>query len=87
MRTQVMYVDVRTPEEFAERHYPGAKNVPLAVLDRRMHELEPKHRPLVIYCRSGVRSAHATSMLRRAGFTDVTDAGALDALLASSAHP
>ena len=71
-------VDVRTPAEFRERHLPGALNVPLQALERRLSELGPKDAPLVLYCRSGNRSALAASMLRAAGFTAVHDLGAID---------
>jgi rhodanese-related sulfurtransferase len=68
-------VDVRTPEEFARRHIPGAVNIPLQDLDRRMGELEPKDRPIVLYCRSGSRSARAQRMLKQAGYASVYDLG------------
>lgn len=71
-------VDVRTPEEFADGAYPGAVNLPLAALTGRMSELEPKDRPVVLYCASGARSAQAARLLKQAGFADVTNAGGLD---------
>jgi phage shock protein E len=71
-------VDVRTPGEFADEAYPKAKNIPLAVLSARMNELEPKDRPIVLYCASGARSAQAARLLKQAGFTDVVNAGGLD---------
>lgn len=71
-------VDVRTPSEFGERHLPGAVNVPLQILEQRLGELGPKDGPIVLYCRSGNRSAHAASLLRSAGFTAVHDLGAID---------
>lgn len=71
-------VDVRTPAEFSERHLPGAVNVPLQVLEQRLGDLGPKDAPIVLYCRSGNRSAHAASLLRSAGFTVVYDLGAID---------
>ncbi len=71
-------VDVRTPAEFSDEAYPGAINIPLAVLSARMHELEPKDKPVVLYCASGARSGQAAWLLKRAGFTDVVNAGALD---------
>jgi phage shock protein E len=72
------FVDVRTPQEYAERHYPGALNIPLDTLEHRLAELGPKDQPLVLYCRSGARSSVAAVLLKRAGFTRVTDAGPLD---------
>lgn len=71
-------VDVRTPEEFQDGAYKGAVNIPLAVLPARMHELEPKDQPIVLYCLSGARSGQAARLLKQAGFKDVTNAGGLD---------
>ena len=71
-------VDVRTPAEFGERHLPGAVNIPLQVLQQRISEVDTKETPVVLYCRSGNRSAQAASMLRAAGFTAVHDLGAID---------
>lgn len=71
-------VDVRTPDEFADGAYPGAVNIPLAALLARLPELEPKDRPVVLYCASGARSAQAARLLKQAGFVDVVNAGGLD---------
>jgi len=70
-------VDVRTAEEFASGHIEGAVNIPVQDLDRRMRELEPASQPLVVYCRSGMRSRRASQMLRDQGFTSVHDLGAM----------
>lgn len=72
-------VDVRTPEEYAMGHVPGAVNIPLSVLPVRLAELGPRDRPLVLYCRSGARSAQATQFLTRQGFTDILDVGPMSA--------
>lgn len=69
-------VDVRSPEEFGAGAYPGAVNIPLAVLGRRLGEI-PKNRPVVLYCASGFRSATAARLLAQSGFTDVVNAGGL----------
>jgi phage shock protein E len=71
-------VDVRGPDEFADGAFPGAVNIPLAALQARLGELEPKDKPVVLYCASGARSAQAARILKRAGFADVVNAGGLD---------
>jgi phage shock protein E len=71
-------VDVRTPAEFKDGSYPGAINIPLMVLPVRMHELEPRDRPVVLFCASGARSGQGARLLKQAGFTDVVNAGGLD---------
>jgi len=70
-------VDVRTPQEFANGHIPGAVNMPVQDLERRMGELTGKDRPIVLYCRSGARSSNAARMLKSAGYTEVHDLGAM----------
>lgn len=72
-----LLVDVRTPEEFSAGHIDGAVNIPLQALDRRMGELGPKDRSIVVYCRSGNRSSRARRMLESAGFSAVHDLGAM----------
>jgi phage shock protein E len=71
-------IDVRSPAEFRDGAYPGAVNIPLPLIPLRMQELEPKDKPIVLYCASGARSGQAARMLKQAGFADVTNAGGLD---------
>lgn len=70
-------VDVRTPAEFANGHLPGAINIPVQELERRMGELERKEQPVVLYCRSGHRSGRAARMLKSNGYASVHDLGAM----------
>jgi len=71
-------VDVRTPAEFKDGSYPGAINIPVSLLPVRMNELEPKDKPIVLFCASGARSGQGARLLKQAGFTDVINAGGLD---------
>jgi len=72
-----LLVDVRSREEFAAGHLPGAVNVPVAELEGREGELGAKDRALVVYCRSGNRSARAAGILARGGFREVHNLGAM----------
>lgn len=72
-----LLLDVRTPAEFATDHIPGAINIPVQELDRRMGELGPKDKPVVVYCQSGRRSGRAARMLKEAGYAAVHDLGAM----------
>jgi rhodanese-related sulfurtransferase len=72
-------LDVRSPEEYAHGHLPGALNVPVQELDRRLAEVGPADRDLVVYCRSGHRSARATEILRQHGFSKVHNLGPMTA--------
>jgi phage shock protein E len=76
IKAGAVIVDVRTPEEFRGGAYPGAKNIPVQELAARMAEL-PKEKPVVLYCASGGRSGMAATMLKRAGWADVSNAGGL----------
>jgi rhodanese-related sulfurtransferase len=70
----VTLLDVRGPDEFhgALGHIPGSQNIPLAELPARLGELRhPQERPIVIVCRTDVRSARAAALLRAAGFRQV----------------
>jgi phage shock protein E len=69
-------LDVRSAGEFRSGAYPGALNIPLEEVARRAHEL-PQDRPVVVYCASGLRSGVAVRLLRKAGVTDVVNAGGL----------
>ncbi|MDX1432986.1 MAG: rhodanese-like domain-containing protein [Gammaproteobacteria bacterium] len=67
-----MILDVRTVKEYRAGHIPGAVNIPIAELARRLAELEPyRARPMVVHCESGPRAWHAARMLYEAGFTEV----------------
>ncbi len=70
-------LDVRTPGEHADATLPLAQNIPLHELPNRLGELPDKTCPIVVYCRSGGRSAQATQLLARAGYGQVFDLGAM----------
>lgn len=72
--TPHLLVDVRTPEEFFSGHISGSVNIPLQVLNQRMDEI-PRDIPVVLYCRSGNRSAEAARLLERAGYSRIYDLG------------
>ena len=76
-----LVIDVRYDGEWSEGHLPGALHIPLGHLFDRLAEV-PRDRPLVTHCRAGSRSAIAASLLRRAGFQDVSNlTGGYDAWL------
>jgi phage shock protein E len=74
-------IDVRTPEEFSDSHYPNAINIPLNELPQRLGEIKELKQPIVAYCRSGNRSGMAVSILKQGGLTDVYNGGGLSDLL------
>jgi phage shock protein E len=70
----VVILDVRTPEEFAAGHLPGAINVDVEAPDftDQVATLD-KTATYAVYCRSGNRSAVAMDEMSREGFTDLAD--------------
>lgn len=67
-----LLLDVRSPQEYASGHLPGAVNLPLnqlAAID------VPKDRPIFAYCHSGARSARACAFLGRMGYQAVNLGG------------
>lgn len=79
------FVDVRTPEEFAGGHYPGAINIPLDQVAQRIDELKGLPQPIVAYCRSGNRSGMAVSILKQHGITNAINGGGLEELKRANA--
>ena len=60
-------VDVRTPQEYADGHIPGAVNIPVDDLRPRLGEL-PRNRQVAVYCQVGQRGYLATRILQQSGF-------------------
>jgi len=65
-RTALVLIDVREPHEFDAGHLPGAQNIPLRDLERRLEELAAGPAP-VFLCRSGRRSLTACALALRHG--------------------
>lgn len=81
--SNVVYLDVRTPEEYAAGHVVGAINIPHSEMAQRYPELEQyEGKELLLYCRSGRRSGIATRILEDVGFHNVRNVGALSGLQA-----
>ena len=74
-RGNYIIVDVRTEEEYNESHVKGAINIPYDTIDENV-ELD-KDKKILVYCKSGKRSAIAFDSLLRLGY-DVYDMGAFD---------
>lgn len=71
-------IDVRTPGEFSGGHVPGAVNVPLDRLTSSIGaEVKSKDDVVIVYCRSGARSANGASQLEQMGFKLLFDAGGI----------
>ena len=69
-----LLIDVRTPFEYESGYIPTAVNIPLQDLPAGLPEV-PKDSLIILYCRSGNRSASAADILKDAGFGNVVDFG------------
>ena len=66
---RVLIYDVRQPEEYNGGHIQGAVLIPLGDIPNRYKEI-PQKKKVVVYCRSGRRSAQAVAFLRDHGYSD-----------------
>ena len=81
METESNYIilDVRTPEEFAEKHIPDAINIPNETIGtEEIPELPDKEQLILVYCRSGNRSKQASEKLVRLGYTNIVEFGGIN---------
>ena len=71
-RSDALVVDLRSTEDYAKGHILGAKNIPLADLERRAGELDKhKSKPLILHCGDGNRAGGGVAALRKKGFDSV----------------
>lgn len=70
----IRLIDARTPEEFEEKHIANALNANILGedFDQKVASLD-KNKPVMVYCKSGVRSANAAAKLKAMGFTTIID--------------
>lgn len=64
--SQVLYVDVREPDEWAAGHIEGAIHVPLGQIEAGTYDQISKDIPVKLYCQSGRRSGIALDILKKA---------------------
>ncbi len=67
-------VDVRSTSEFAGGHAKGSVNIPLDQIGNQMAKFKGKEQ-IIVFCRSGMRSSQAKSVLQKNGFSNVTNGG------------
>ena len=81
-------IDVRSAEEFATGAITGARNINLenGDFEKALSSLD-KEASYSVYCRSGRRSAIAVEMMKKAGFTNVTDLGGIEEAAQALALP
>ena len=70
---------VEVPEEFADKHIPGAVNIPNETITaEEIPELPDKDQLILVYCRSGNRSKQASKKLAALGYTNVVEFGGIN---------
>ena len=67
-------VDVRSSGEFAEGNVKGSTNIPLDQVSSNLDKFKGKEK-IVVFCRSGIRSGQAKTILEQNDFTNVTNGG------------
>lgn len=78
-KENLVVLDVRTQEEFANGHIPGALLLPYDEIELKAAEILPeKNKDIIVYCRSGRRSAIAKNSLEALGYTSVRDFGGMN---------
>ena len=72
-------LDVRTREEYADKHIPGAVCIPNETISsEEIPELPDKEQLILVYCRSGNRSKQASAKLAELGYTNVVEFGGIN---------
>jgi len=70
--TDILILDVRTSGEYSDGHIPGAYHIDHREIASRLKEIEPyRHKPVVVYCLSGMRAGMVESFLMEKGFQKV----------------
>ena len=77
--TEYIILDVRTAEEYNEKHIPGAINIANEVIGTEdIPELPDKDQLILVYCRSGNRSKQASEKLVKLGYTNIVEIGGIN---------
>ena len=80
--SDTVWIDVRTPQEFAGGHLPGAINLPVDGFAQTFPTLGLSRDAVVaLYCRSGGRAGRALAIARELGYAKAYNAGGYEALI------
>ncbi len=82
------WIDVRSPEEYAQGHVSGAVNIPHEQIRAQIDSLtNDKEAEIYVYCRSGHRAGLAMNYLQSMGYSSVRNVGGLDDAIELEASP
>ena len=74
-----LILDVRTAQEYSEKHIPKAVNIPNeSIGTEEIPALPDKNQLILVYCRSGNRSKQASEKLAALGYTNVVEFGGIN---------
>jgi rhodanese-related sulfurtransferase len=68
-------IDVRTSGEFRDGHIKNSKNIALDTISNKIQEIKNFGKPIIVCCRSGMRSAQAASVLKNHGIEVINGGG------------
>ncbi len=71
-KDDVVYLDVREPNEWNLGRIPGAVHLPRGNLESKLESMVDRSRKIVVYCARGNRSALAALTMKQMGYEDVT---------------
>lgn len=83
----ITLLDVRTVQEYEEKHLKNAINIPVQTLNESLQLLnDKKDKRILVYCRSGSRSIKASRILEKSGFTPLNIEGGIIELIRNDAE-
>jgi rhodanese-related sulfurtransferase len=75
----IVLLDVRTPEEHLQKRIPNSILIPVNILAKEaISKLPDKNAAIIVYCKSGNRSASAVKILTNLGYTNIYDLGGIN---------
>ena len=73
-RQDALVLDVREQAEYAQSHILNSRLLPLSQIEARVGDIEKfKDKPVIVYCATGNRSSSAAAVLRKSGFSNVSN--------------
>ena len=75
---KVVLIDVRTTQEFDLKKIVDSLNIPMHEILDRIDEFKNISKPIIVFCRSGMRSGWVTDILIERGINNISNGGAID---------
>ncbi|MES2864390.1 MAG: rhodanese-like domain-containing protein [Bacteroidota bacterium] len=72
---EALIIDVRSYEEYAGGHIENSKNIPLQIIESKVNDILKLNKPVIVCCKSGMRSSQANSILKRNGIESINGGG------------